>query len=52
MDAFFLRYAEQAEGKKPFLDWVRGDYDEMALRRDFTAGGLASFVNDRLLGRE
>ena len=52
LDAFFLRYAQQAEGKKPFLDWVREDYDEMALRRDFTAGGLASFVNDRLLGRE
>ncbi len=52
LDAFFIRYAQQAEGRKPFLDWVREDYDEMALRRDFTAGGLASFVNDRLLGRE
>jgi protein tyrosine/serine phosphatase len=52
LDAFFIRYAKEAEGKKPFLDWVREDYDELALRRDFTAGGLASFVNDRVLGRE
>ena len=52
LDAFFIRYAQEAEGKKPFLDWVREDYDELALRRDFTAGGLASFLNDRVLGRE
>ena len=52
LDAFFIRYALEAEGRKPFLDWVRDDYDEMALRRDFTAGGLASFLNDRVLARE
>lgn len=52
LDAFFVRYAEQGEGRKPFLDWVREDYDEMALRRDFVAGGFSSFVNDRLLARE
>jgi protein tyrosine/serine phosphatase len=52
LDAFFIRYALGGEGRKPFLDWVREDYDEMGLRRDFVAGGLASFVNDRLLARE
>jgi len=52
LDAFFVRYAVEGEGRKPFLDWVRDDYDEMALRRDFLAGGLASFINDRLLARE
>ena len=52
LDAFFLRYGREAAGRKPFLDWLREDYDEMALRRDFTAGGLSSFVNDRLLARE
>lgn len=52
LDAFFLRYAREAEGRKPFLDWVRDDYDEAALRRDFTAGGIATFLNDRLLARE
>ena len=52
LDAFFMLYAREAEGRKPFLDWVRDDYDELALRRDFTAGGLASLLNDRVLGRE
>jgi protein tyrosine/serine phosphatase len=52
LDAFFVRYAMQAEGRLPFFDWVRDEYDEMALRRDFAAGGFASFVNDRVLGRE
>jgi protein tyrosine/serine phosphatase len=52
LDAFFIRYAAKAEGRKPFLDWVREDYDEMALRRDFVAGGLANFINDRVLARE
>jgi protein tyrosine/serine phosphatase len=52
LDAFFLRFQADAEGKKPFLDWVRDDYDEVALMRGFHASGLASFVNDRLLARE
>ena len=52
LDAFFMLYAREAEGRKPFLDWVRDDYDELTLRRDFTAGGLASLLNDRVLGRE
>ncbi len=52
LDAFFIRYAVEAEGRTPFLDWVRDEYDEMALRGDFVAGGLANFVNDRLLQRE
>ena len=52
LDAFFRLYAREAEGRKPFLDWVRDDYDEAALRRDFRANRLASFVNDRLLARE
>jgi protein tyrosine/serine phosphatase len=52
LDAFFVRYALEAEGRKPFLDWVRDDYDEMALRRDFVAGGLSSFITDRVLVRE
>ena len=52
LDAFFLRYQQQAEGRIPFLDWVRDEYDETQLRRDFIAGRLASFVNDRVLRRE
>ncbi len=52
LDAFFIHYAATAEGRIPFLDWVERDYDEAALRRDFVAGGLASFVVDRVLVRE
>ncbi len=52
LDAFFLRYRAEAEGRMPFLAWVSDVYDEAALRQDFVASGLASFVNDRLLHRE
>ncbi len=52
LDAFFLRYQREGEGRKPFLDWLRDDYDEAALRRDFHANGLASFVNDWVLAHE
>ncbi|MBN8890301.1 MAG: protein tyrosine phosphatase [Acetobacteraceae bacterium SCN 69-10] len=52
LDAFFVHYAAVAEGRKPFLDWVREDYDEAALRAGFVAHGLASFLTDRVLIRE
>ena len=52
LDAFFVRYAAVAEGRLPFLEWVRTEYDETALKRDFVAGGLSSFVTDQVLRRE
>ncbi len=52
LDAFFIRYAAQAEGRVPFLHWVEHEYDEVALRRDFVAGGLSTFIVDRVLVRE
>ncbi len=52
LDAFFLLYAAEAEGRMPFLTWVREQYDEAALRRGFRASGLSSFVTDRVLRRE
>ena len=52
LDAFCLRYQRDAEGQKPFLDWLTQDYDADALRRDFHSNGLASFVNDWVLSRE
>lgn len=52
LDAFFLLYQREGEGRKPFLDWVREDYDEAALRRDFHVNGLASFINDWVLAHE
>ena len=35
-----------------FADWVRRGYDPEAVQRDFRAGRIAGFVNDRLLARE
>ncbi len=52
LDAFFHLYAATGEGRLPFIDWVRDEYDEAALKRDFVANGLASFVTDRVLRRE
>jgi protein tyrosine/serine phosphatase len=52
LDAFFLRYQREGEGRKSFLDWLDQDYDEVALRRDFHANGLASFINDWVLVHE
>jgi protein tyrosine/serine phosphatase len=52
LDRFFLAYARDGEGRKPFLDWVREDYDEAALRAGFKAGGVAGFINDKVLVRE
>lgn len=52
LDALLLSYAREAEGRLSFPDWVRDGYDEMALRRDFAAHGLASFLVDRVLRRE
>lgn len=52
LDAFFLRYQREGEGRKPFLEWLDQDYDEAALRRDFHANGLASFINDWVLVHE
>ncbi len=52
LDAFFLRYQREAEGRVAFLDWVRDGYDEAALKRDFSSGRLADFLNDTVLHRE
>jgi protein tyrosine/serine phosphatase len=52
LDAFFRLYAAGGEGRKPFLDWVREDYDEDTLRATFHANRIAAFLNDRVLVRE
>jgi hypothetical protein len=52
LDAFFLRYQRDGEGRMSFLEWVRDDYDESELSRDFHANGLASFINDWVLVHE
>lgn len=52
LDAFFLLYARQAEGRMPFMQWVRDEYDEAGLRARFRAHGISSFIVDRVLHRE
>ena len=52
LDAFFVSYATQGEGRISFLDWVSREYDEAKLRQNFSAHGLAAFLNDRVLRRE
>ncbi len=52
LDAFFIRYATDAEGRLPFLDWVQSEYDEVALKRNFVAATVSSFITDQLLRRE
>lgn len=52
LDAFFLLYQREGEGRKPFLDWLQQDYDREALRQAFHANGLASFLNDWVLVHE
>lgn len=52
LDAFFVLYAREAEGRIGFLEWVQTEYDEQRLRDGFRAGGFSSFINDRVLVRE
>jgi protein tyrosine/serine phosphatase len=52
LDAFFLHYAAEAEGRVPFLQWVERDYDEAGLRQRFAARGVSSFIVDKVLQRE
>jgi protein tyrosine phosphatase (PTP) superfamily phosphohydrolase (DUF442 family) len=54
LDAFFREYAAflAANGPKPFLDWVREDYSEAALREGFRSQPWADRIVDRVLRRE
>ncbi|MGL4727256.1 MAG: fused DSP-PTPase phosphatase/NAD kinase-like protein [Bosea sp. (in: a-proteobacteria)] len=56
LDAFFEMYAlegKQADGSlKPFLDWVREDYDPARLAADFKPGMISDLVVDKILRRE
>ncbi|MFC3126929.1 tyrosine-protein phosphatase [Pseudoroseomonas globiformis] len=54
LDAFFREYARftRAHGPKPFLDWVRDDYDEDALRSQFRSRAWADRLVDGILRRE
>lgn len=55
LDAFFALWGgfAQSHPGTGFETWLDRHYDEAGLRRDFgAAGGLASFLNDRVLRRE
>lgn len=54
LDAFFQTYAAfvKAHGPKPFLDWVRDDYSEDALRAQFHSTPWADRLVDGVLRRE
>jgi protein tyrosine phosphatase (PTP) superfamily phosphohydrolase (DUF442 family) len=52
LDAFFRAYAIQAEGRRPFLEWVRDQYDPEAVATAHKARRAATFVQDRILRRE
>ncbi|GGG16029.1 protein-tyrosine-phosphatase [Caldovatus sediminis] len=54
LDAFFALYAAhlRERGPKPFLDWVREDYDEEALRRAHASRAWADRLVDGVLRRE
>jgi protein tyrosine/serine phosphatase len=52
LDAFFRQYAQQAEGRVAFLEWVATDYDENALRQAFRPQKLANVMTDVVLNRE
>lgn len=54
LDAFFRDYAgfQAQHGAKPFLDWLRQDYDEAALRAAFRSRPWADRLVDGVLRRE
>jgi uncharacterized protein (TIGR01244 family) len=53
LDAVFAAYLKaHPREDKPFLDWVREDYDRDALTRDFRADGLSDFIDRIILRRE
>ncbi|MBX6376146.1 MAG: tyrosine-protein phosphatase [Acetobacteraceae bacterium] len=54
LDLFFERYAAflRERGPKPFLDWLREDYDEEGLRRAHASRAWADRLVDGVLRRE
>lgn len=53
LDAVFDAYlAAHPDEAKPFIDWVRDEYDPERLRADFHAGRFADFVDRIILRRE
>ncbi len=51
LDAFFHEFSRAPDGK-PFLDWLREDYDEAALKARFRSQPWADRLVDGVLRRE
>lgn len=52
LDAFFIKFYQETNGKMNFLEWVKDCYSEDALRNKFQQKTIASFVTDKILRRE
>lgn len=53
IDFFFATYlAETKENEKPFLDWVREDYEQARVKAAFMGEWWANILVDRILRRE
>ncbi len=53
IDFFFATYlAETKENRKPFLDWVREDYDQPRVKAAFMGEWWANVLVDNILRRE
>lgn len=52
MSSLLRRFAQEAEGRKSFADWVREDYDQAALQAEFRPKPVMAFIGRNLLRRE
>jgi len=52
LDAVFLAYRDEAEGRLDFASWVRLTYDPAKTSRALRTNRVARFVQDRVLARE
>jgi protein tyrosine/serine phosphatase len=52
LDAVFVRYRDEAEGRLDFPAWVATQYDPAALQHDYPTSRIARVVNDYVLRRE
>lgn len=52
LDAFFVLFQQEAEGRIPFLEWVKTHYNEQELRCSFKVRLWHHFITDYILHRE
>ena len=52
LDAVLNAYRGAAEGRRPFAEWVRDDYDPDRLQAGFRTGRLSILLQEQVLRRE